>query len=68
MSVFALKILAVATMLIDHVCYVSALAGFLAFSSPLYHIGRGVGLVAFLLFAFLIHLLMTIHHLQVQLE
>ena len=42
MSVFALKILAVATMLIDHVCYVSALAGFLAFSSPLYHIGRGL--------------------------
>ena len=54
MSVFALKILAVATMLIDHVCYVSALAGFLAFSSPLYHIGRGVGRAAFLLFAFLL--------------
>ena len=54
MSVFGLKLIAVGTMFIDHLTYVLALSGFLPYSSVAYRIGRAVGRIAFIIFAYLL--------------
>ena len=54
MSVFVLKLIAVGSMFIDHLSYVMALSGFLPYSSVAYRIGRAVGRIAFIIFAYLI--------------
>lgn len=54
MSVFVLKLIAIGTMFIDHLTYILALAGFLPYSSVSYRIGRAVGRIAFIIFAYLL--------------
>lgn len=54
MSVFGLKLIAVGTMFIDHLSYVLALSGFLPSSAVAYRIGRAVGRIAFIIFAYLL--------------
>jgi len=54
MSVFVLKLIAIGTMFIDHLTYVLALSGFLSYSAVAYRIGRAVGRIAFVIFAFLL--------------
>ena len=54
MSVFVLKLLAIGTMFIDHLTYVSALSGFLSPSAAWYRLGRAVGRIAFIIFTFLL--------------
>ena len=54
MSVFVLKLIAIGTMFIDHLTYILALSGFLPYSSVSYRIGRAVGRIAFIIFAYLL--------------
>ena len=54
MSVFVLKLIAIGTMFIDHLTYILALSGFLPHSSVSYRIGRAVGRIAFIIFAYLL--------------
>ena len=53
MSVFLLKLIAVASMLVDHTTYVLRLSGRLPFGQ-LYLLGRSVGRPAFVIFCFLL--------------
>jgi len=54
MSVFVLKLIAIGTMSIDHLTYILALSGCLPYSSVSYRIGRAVGRIAFIIFAYLL--------------
>ena len=54
MSVFVLKLIAIGTMFIDHLTYILALSGFLPYSAAAYRIGRAVGRIAFIIFAYLL--------------